>query len=174
MRGAPGLQVGLARRVRFPPATPDRENAVNYWKGLALAALFDAAWLMGCPATTTGPDPLPPQEVVAEWPQPDVPALDELRDVGVQEDSLMGYLQEHPDDVSAMERLAEIYVEHEFYDAAIAPLARALQIAPERRSLWSALDRVLELGGRAKITDAELVRRAQGFVESLEMWGHGC
>jgi hypothetical protein len=73
-----------------------------------------------------------------------------------------------------MERLAGFYMEHGWYDQAIGPLARALQLDAERRSLWVALDRAVEGAGMAKITDAELIRRAHEFKEKVEMWGGGC
>ncbi|HZE95071.1 MAG TPA: tetratricopeptide repeat protein [Gemmatimonadales bacterium] len=143
---------------------------MNYWKGLMIAAAIDLGWIMGCPVTATGPEAVPPLDVVAEWPQP----VDELTETGRLEDSLMSYLQQSPEDVVAMAKLARIYTDQGWYDAAINPLARALQIDPQRRSLWSALDRAVEKSGKAKITDAELTRRAAAFVEAVEMWGHGC
>ena len=36
------------------------------------------------------------------------------------------------------------------------------------------LDRAVEKSGRDKITDAELVRRAAEFKETVEMMGDGC
>jgi len=83
----------------------------------------------------------------------------------------MSYLQQSPEDVVAMATLARIYADNGWYDAAINPLARALQIDPQRRSLWSALDRAVEKSVKAKITDAELTRRAAAFAEAVEMWG---
>jgi len=150
---------------------------MNYWKGLMIAAAIDLGWIMGSPATVAGPETLPPLDVVAEWPsQPptDPNTLDKLSETGRLEDSLMSYLQQSPEDVDAMAKLARIYADNGWYDAAINPLARALQIDPQRRSLWSALDRAVEKSGKAKITDAELTRRAAAFVEAVEMWGHGC
>lgn len=151
---------------------------MNYWKGLAIAAAIDAAWLMGCPAVSTEPEPLPPVEVVMNLAETGAEPADahepEMTTIGTVEDSLMIYLQEHPEDVDAMEALARVYADDGWYDSAIGPLARALQLDPERRSLWVALDRAVELSGWAKITDAELVRRATSFVETFESWGHGC
>jgi cytochrome c-type biogenesis protein CcmH/NrfG len=148
---------------------------MSYWKGLAVAAAIDLAWIMACPLTT-GPEPLPPADAVAEWPSktpvasPDVDfaALSEL------EDSLMMHLQEHPADVDAIAKVADVYASHGWYESAIGPLARALQLDPSRRSLWVDLDRAVEQSGRRKITDAELTRRAAQFVEAVSMWGHGC
>jgi hypothetical protein len=148
---------------------------MSYWKGLAVAAAIDLAWIMACPLTT-GPEPLPPADAVAEWPSetpvasPDI----DFAALGELEDSLMFYLQEHPDDVAAIERVADVYVGHGWYESAIGPLARALQLDPSRRNLWSALEKALEGAGIAKITDAELTRRAARFVDAVEMWGHGC
>lgn len=152
---------------------------MNYGKGLIIALVFDLAWLMGSPAATMGPDPMPPvQEVVADWPEPphvkSRPAVADLDRIGRQEDSLMTYLQERPRDVDAMATLAHVYAENEWFDDAIGPIARALQLDPSRRSLWSALDRALDNSGKAKITDRELTERAAKFVESVEMWGQGC
>ena len=150
---------------------------MNYWKGLMIAAAIDLGWIMGCPVTATGPEAVPPLDVVAEWPSEpptDPNTLDKLSETGRLEDSLMSYLQQSPEDVVAMATLARIYADNGWYDAAINPLARALQIDPQRRSLWSALDRAVEKSGKAKITDAELTRRAAAFAEAVEMWGHGC
>lgn len=138
---------------------------MSYWKGLALAAVIDLVWIMGCPFTPTEPDPPPVQAVES---------LDQLRQLGQLEDSLMTHLQESPDDVDAMLLLANVYTAQDWDDAAIGPLARALQLDPSRRSLWVALDRAVEKAGFVKITDAELVRRALTFVEAVKMWGMGC
>jgi hypothetical protein len=153
---------------------------VNYWKGLVIAATLDLAWLMGSPAVT-GPDTMRPfQEIVVdEWREParradPEPSVAELERIGLLEDSLMTHLNAQPEDVAAMERLAQLYADQGWFDQAIGPLARALQLDAERRSLWVALDRAVEGAGLAKIADAELVRRALMFVESVEMWGHGC
>jgi cytochrome c-type biogenesis protein CcmH/NrfG len=86
----------------------------------------------------------------------------------------MAYLQEHPEDVSAMEALASVYAQHGWWETAINPLARALELDPSRRSLWMALDRAVEKSGLGMITDAELVRRAAAFKDSVEMEGHSC
>jgi Flp pilus assembly protein TadD len=152
---------------------------MNYGKGLIIALVFDLAWLMGSPAATMGPDPMPPvQELVVDWHEPPRakarPAVAGLNRIGRQEDSLMTYLQEHPNDVDAMAQLAHVYAQNEWFDDAIGPLARALQLDPSRRRLWSALDGALTGAGIAKITDAELTRRAAAFVEAVEMWGGGC
>jgi cytochrome c-type biogenesis protein CcmH/NrfG len=148
---------------------------MRYWKGLAIAAVFDLVWIMGCPFTPTEPDPPPFQAVAwtaASSSEPQV--LDELTHVGRLEDSLMVHLQESPDDVDAMLLLANVYTAQGWDDSAIGPLARALELDPSRRSLWVALDRAVAKTGRAKITDAELVRRAIAFVETVKMWGMGC
>ncbi len=120
---------------------------------------------------------MPSLDVVADWPAEPVAdsrELDELTETGRVTDSLMLYLQDHPDDVAAMKTLAGVYADNGWWDAAINPLARALQLDPSRRSLWVMLDRAVEKSGRVKITDAELVRRAAAFKESVEMMGHGC
>ena len=149
---------------------------MSYWKGLVIAAAIDLVWIMACPTPATGPEPLPPADAVAEWPAetPPAPADVDFAALGELEDSLMMHLQEHPDDVDAIEEVARVYASHGWYESAIGPLARALQLDPSRRSLWVALDQAVEKNGMAKITDAELTRRAASFVEAVEMWGHGC
>ncbi len=83
-------------------------------------------------------------------------------------------LQDQPSDVDAMQKLADVYASNGWYEAAIGPLARALQLDPTRRSLWSALDTAIAKSGRLKMTDKELTERAAAFVDAVEMWGHGC
>ncbi len=146
------------------------------WKGLMMAVAIDLVWIMARP-TATQPPTVPSLDVVADWPAEPVAdsrELDELTETGRVTDSLMLYLQDHPDDVAAMKTLAGVYADNGWWDAAINPLARALQLDPSRRSLWVMLDRAVEKSGRVKITDAELVRRAAAFKESVEMMGHGC
>ncbi len=77
-------------------------------------------------------------------------------------------------DSRATEPVTAACAEQESPDAAIGRLARAIQLDPYRRDLWVALDRALERGGRAKITDAELTRAAREFVLAVEQRGHGC
>jgi predicted Zn-dependent protease len=138
---------------------------MRYWKGLAVAAAIDLATIAGCPAVPTDPAPPAVIEAVAD---------PEGGDMSGYEDSVMTYLHGHPDDVDAMAKLARAYVAHGWYEAALRPLARGLQLDPSRRSLWVALDAAVAKSGRVKITDAELTRNAQDFVEAVEMWGMGC
>jgi len=138
---------------------------MRYWKGLMIAAAMDLAWIAGHPS------PVGPRVEVASAASLE---LDQLTETGRVTDSLMSYLEDNPEDVTAMETLAGVYAENGWWDAAIDPLARALQLDPTRRSLWVMLDRAVEKSGREKITDAELVRRAAAFKESVEMMGHGC
>ena len=146
---------------------------MNYWKGLAVAVAIDLAWIMGGPFLATGPDMRDAAEprMVSVAESGDVDKLNQIGDV---EDSLMMYVQAHPDDVDAIQHIAELYADHGWWDQAIDPLARALQLDPERRSLWSALDRAVEKSGKDKITDRELTERAAAFVEAVDMWGEGC
>ncbi len=156
---------------------------MNYWKGLWIAVVFDVAWIMGNPSVVTGPGPAAAREpywVMNPAPGEGVsymqtsPEDTQLDEAGRLEDSLMVYLKSHDDDVAAMVNLARMYVEHGWYDAAIGPLARAAQLDPERRGVWSLLDRALKMAGKAQITDAELTKRAQEFVDQVAMWGEHC
>ncbi len=139
---------------------------MSYWKGLGVAVAIDLIWIMGCPLLATEP----PRETQRE-PVQQVAAL---AVVGQLEDSLMERLQDQPNDVAAMQKLADVYASNGWYEAAIGPLARALQLDPTRRSLWSALDTAIAKSGRLKMTDKELTERAAAFVDAVEMWGHGC
>ncbi len=147
---------------------------MTYWKGLMIAVAIDLVWIMARP-TGTESTGAPAPDVVAQrtWEEAASPTIDELTQAGELIDSLMSYLQENPEDVAAMETLAGVYAEHGWWDAAMNPLARALQLDPSRRSLWVLLDRAGEKSGRAEITDAELARRAAAFGETVEMEGHG-
>lgn len=152
---------------------------MSYWKGLMLAAAIDLVWIMGCPLLVTEPELSAPSSQARYFALEPVPVQDSLTvaaltEISRLEDSLMTYIQAHPDDVDAIQQLAGIYASNDWHDRAIGPLARALQLDPSRRSLWVALDRAVEKSGRAKITDAELIQRANAFVETVDMWGHGC
>jgi cytochrome c-type biogenesis protein CcmH/NrfG len=150
---------------------------MNYWKGLMLAAAIDAVWIMGCPILASEPesatvvtDTVSERVVV----RTDDKLTARILEASRLEDSLMLHLQQHSEDVTPMEKLAHVYMDNEWHESAIGPLARALQLDPSRRSLWVALDRAVELSGRGTITDAELTRKALEFKETVSMWGHGC
>ena len=134
---------------------------MRYWKGLFIAAVFDAAMLAG-------------PKLFAPEPPPVRPAVVELLDIDQQVDSLIGFLQENPGNVDAMLAMARIYMQRGWMDDAIGPLARELQLDPNRRDLWVALDRALEGAGRDKISDEELMTAARAFAEMISMEGHGC
>jgi cytochrome c-type biogenesis protein CcmH/NrfG len=143
---------------------------MNSWKGSATALAMHAVLLMGCPAQITEPDAAPatPAPAVA------TPDVRDLLELDIQLDELMTRLQQEPENVAVMEQVARIYVRQGWHEGAIGPLARALQLEPGRRGLWTALDAALKGSGIASITDAELEERAARFVEAIEMWGHGC
>jgi len=160
---------------------------MNYWKGLMIAAGIDLVWIMGSPILA--PDaqrpsstykaeptwPMNPEHVGAIYvEQRQTEEVDRLIEVADGLDSLMMHLQVEPEDVDAIEKVADVYANNGWWEDAIGPLARAIQLDPERWSLWSALDRAVERAGMVTITDAELTVRAQNFVEAVEMWGEGC
>jgi cytochrome c-type biogenesis protein CcmH/NrfG len=82
-------------------------------------------------------------------------------------------VQENEADVESMRALAELYMTHGWHEHAIGPLARALELAPERGDLWMALGRALERSGRSA-DSAELAQAAREFVATVAMRGHGC
>jgi len=123
------------------------------WRAVTISLGLAVGWIVGNPAVALGP------------------ALDPQAEVQVnvaRVEGLTQHLRDNPQDVDEMEHLAALYMANGSYDAALGPLARALQLDPTRRSLWSALDRAVQRSGAARITDAELTRRAAGFVEALE------
>lgn len=129
----------LARLVRSPSSKGGRHELLERF-GLAVA--IDLIWIMGCPLLATEPE-TPPSV------------------------SLMQGLQDHPNDVVAMEKLADLYARNGWYEAAIGPLAHALELDPSRRGLWSALDTAVEKSGRGTITDDELIECAAAFLEAV-------
>jgi len=123
------------------------------WKAVTVALGLALGWIVGNPAVALGPAPDPQAEVQVNI---------------ARVEALTAHLRNYPRDVDEMEHLAALYMANGCYDSALGPLARALQLDPQRRSLWVALDRALQWSGAARITDAELTRRAASFVEALE------
>ncbi len=118
------------------------------WKAVTVALGLALGWIVGNPAVALGPAPDPQAEV-----QVNVARVEGLTE----------YLRSYPRDVDEMEHLAALYMANGSYDAALGPLARALQLDPHRRSLWVTLDRAVRLSGRGTITDAELTKLAVAF-----------
>jgi len=123
------------------------------WKAVTVALGLALGWMVGNPAVALGPAPDPEAEV-----QVNVARVEGLTE----------HLRNYPRDVDEMEHLAALYMANGCDDTALGPLARALQLDPTRRSLWVALDRAVARSGAARITDAELTRRAASFVKALE------
>lgn len=160
---------------------------MSYWKGLGVAVAIDLLWIMGT-STLLAPDfteprlernaavpvAFEPVRVRARLAEPRANDVDELIEISERLDSLMMHLQEFPEDVDAIEKVADIYADKGWWDQAIGPLARAIQLDADRWNLWSALDRAVGNAGMATITDAELTVRAAAFADEVEMWGHGC
>ena len=159
---------------------------MGYWKGLMIAVGIDLVWIMGSPVLA--PDsppklhqykeeitgPLNADNVGVVYVGQPTGEVDRLIEVADVLDSLMMHLQAEPEDVNAIEKVADLYANNGWWEDAIAPLARAIQLDPERWSLWTALDRAVGKAGMATITDAELTVRAAEFVEAVKMWGEGC
>ena len=122
------------------------------WKAVTITLGLAVGWIMGTPAVALGPAPDPQAEV-----QVNVARVE----------GLTQYLRNNPQDVDEMEHLAALYMANGSYDAALGPLARALQLDPHRRSLWAALDGALRHFGRHRMSDEELVLRAGEFRKAL-------
>lgn len=147
---------------------------MNYWKGLMYAAAIDLIWIAGCPLLVTEPQVNVPVAERSYDVQPAVIEVEQINEVSRLEDSLMTYLNEHPDDVPAIEKVAHLYMRQGWFEAALRPLARAVELDPSRWGLWVALDEAVEKSGRRTISDAELTKKALEFKEAVEMWGMGC
>jgi cytochrome c-type biogenesis protein CcmH/NrfG len=122
------------------------------WKVVTVSLGLAVGWIMGNPAVALGPAPDSQAEV-----QMNIARVE----------ALTQHLRSHPQDVDEMEHLAALYMANRSYDAAMGPLARALQLDPHRRSLWAALESALRNMGRQRISDEELVLRAREFSSKL-------
>jgi cytochrome c-type biogenesis protein CcmH/NrfG len=122
------------------------------WKVVTVSLGLAVGWIMGNPAVALGPAPDPQAEV-----QMNVARVE----------GLTQHLRQYPGDVDEMEHLAALYMANGSYEAAIGPLARALQLDPYRRGLWAALDSALRHMGRRRISDEELTIRAAQFRNAL-------
>lgn len=124
------------------------------WKGVTISLGLALGWIVGNPAVALGPAPSPDPQAEVQMKIARVEALTQ-------------HLRSHPSDVDELEHLAALYVANGAYDAAIGPLARALQLDARRRSLWVLLDGALRNIGRTSISDEELAVRAVEFRSKL-------
>jgi cytochrome c-type biogenesis protein CcmH/NrfG len=124
------------------------------WKAVIVSLGLAVGWIMGNPAVAVGPAASPDPRAEAQMNVARVEALTQ-------------HLRSYPKDVDEMEHLAALYMANGSYDAAIGPLARALQLDSHRRSLWAALDTALRELGRQRISDEELAVRAAEFRSKL-------
>jgi Flp pilus assembly protein TadD len=146
---------------------------------VALLAAHAALVAVAC-RDTLFPDEPRPTATVAPVATPSTTSHDSLSLAEIEEldgrvDSLMAAIQQHEEDVAAMQALAELYERLGAFGAAIGPLARALELEPGRGDLWMALGRALERSGRTgKVSDADLAAAAREFVEEVRMAGAHC
>jgi cytochrome c-type biogenesis protein CcmH/NrfG len=124
------------------------------WKAVTVALGLALGWIAGNPALALGPAPDSQAEVQVNI---------------ARVEALTQHLRNNPRDVDEMEHLAALYMVNGSYDAALGPLARALQLDPHRRSLWAALDTALRHLGRQRVSDEELVLRAAAFSSKLTL-----
>src|SRR2546430_15321785 len=95
---------------------------MSYWKGLGVAVAIDLIWIMGCPLLATEP-PLEMQREPAQQ-------VADLTAIGQVADSLRESLQDQPNDVDAMQKLADVYASHGLHEAGRGPLPRPRQLDP--------------------------------------------
>jgi len=116
--------------------------------------------------------PSPVARATSETPL-DAMSLAELEVLAQMEDSLIGAVQDDTGHVAAMAELAHLYMLHGAYDEAVGPLARALEIAPERDDLRSELRLAFQLG-KLDERQVDLAEKARQFLDLVRMTGHGC
>jgi len=122
------------------------------WKAVIISLGLAMGWVIGNPAVARGPAPDPVAEA-------------QMKVARVE--ALTQHLRSCPSDVDEMEHLAALYMANGSDDAAIGPLARALQLDSHRRSLWVMLDAALRHLDRQRISDEELALRAVEFRRAL-------
>jgi len=103
----------------------------------------------------------------------DAMSLAELEVLAQLEDSLIGAIRDDAGDVAALAELAHLYMLHGAYDEAVGPLARALEIAPERDDLRSELRLAFRLG-KLDEQQVDLAEKVRQFLDLVSMTGHGC
>ncbi len=100
-------------------------------------------------------------------------SIADIEELGQQVEDLQLAVQQDEQDVEAMKQLAELYMRLGSYGDAIGPLARAVELEPQRGDLWMALGRALERSGRTPDT-TDLAAAAREFTEMIALAGHGC
>ncbi|HEU5261941.1 MAG TPA: hypothetical protein VFU41_11035 [Gemmatimonadales bacterium] len=100
-------------------------------------------------------------------------SLAELSELDREVDALMLKIERNELDVEAMAALAYLYIRRGWFDRAIGPLARAVQVEPAREDLRYELLLAVRLSGLAG-QDVDLAEEARRFAEAAAMQGHGC
>jgi Flp pilus assembly protein TadD len=83
----------------------------------------------------------------------------------------MTALQGEPANSALMRDLAHLYMRHGWFDRAVGPLARAVELDPGSAELHRDLSLAL---ARAGMLHPDLSSARAEFLEMLEMWGQGC
>lgn len=117
--------------------------------------------------------PLSVAPVASVAPVPSVASVADLAALDAAIDQLMRMIQDDSAAVSAMKTLALVYLAHGWDAAAVGPLARALQLAPDDPELADELRRALARSG-GDGDAASLAAAAREFIDTVAMWGMGC
>ena len=99
--------------------------------------------------------------------------LAELSELACEEDELLRKIEENAEDVEAVTALAYVYIRHRWFDRAIGPLARAVEIEPARDDLRHELGLAVKLSGRTE-SEVDFAAEARRFADAAAMHGHGC
>jgi cytochrome c-type biogenesis protein CcmH/NrfG len=145
--------------MRFLPAALIAVHVVLL--GLAYDRLVAAK-----PASAPSPT-LPPPAPLESRSLKDLEALAEI------EDSLVRAIQNDSADVGAMVDLAHLYMREGSFEHAVGPLARAMEVDPDRDDLSYELLLAMNLAGMDR-EQVDLAAMAREFAEMTAMAGHGC
>jgi cytochrome c-type biogenesis protein CcmH/NrfG len=100
-------------------------------------------------------------------------SLKDLEALAEIEDSLVRAIQNDSTDEGAMVELAHLYMREGSFEHAVGPLARAMEVDPDRDDLWYELLLAMNLAGIDR-EQVDLAAMAREFAEMTAMAGHGC
>src|SRR5207302_550182 len=168
--GAGGVPPALSRARSPPRPDPHSEERMRTLPAVLVAA--HAAVIAFACHEIVAPEPRAPARVARGTAATSLDSLSlaELQLLAQMEDSLIRAIQQDSGD---MAELAHLYMLHGAYDAAVGPLARALELAPERADLRAELQLAFRLGNLAA-RHVDVAAQVREFLELVAMAGHGC
>lgn len=135
--------------------------------GLAYDKVVGSDWPVPTPPPVAAPRLAPPPAPLESRSLKDLEVLAQI------EDSLVRAIQDSAENQDAMVELAHLYMREGSFDSAVGPLARALEVDPNRDDLWYELLLAMKLAGWDR-EQVNLEEKAREFAEMAAMAGHGC